>query len=150
SFMRISKLALALCIGGALAASSAFANSLNAGPDSELVPSGKGFGIVNNSQAHENANPHHGGGGSGNGTSYHGGPVMLGVPNIYFIWYGQSNWPTSSASSILTNFAQNDGGSPYYNINTTYYNGSNTHLSNATHFSGSKTHSETYGTSLSD
>src|SRR5258706_7004702 len=146
--MRFSKLALALCIGSIFIAESAFANSLNAGPGAELVPSGKGYGIQGNSQAHEYANPHKGGG--GNGISYHGGPVMTGTPNIYFIWYGNTGWPTSSANSILTNFAQSDGGSPYYNINTTYYNGSNVHLSNAAHFAGSQARSETYGSSLSD
>src|SRR5690348_4549650 len=24
----------------------------------------------------------------GNGISYHGGPLMLGTPNIHYIWYG--------------------------------------------------------------
>jgi hypothetical protein len=146
--MRFSKLALALCIGSAFAASSAFASSVNAGPGAELVPSGKGFGVVDNSQAHQNSNPHHGGG--GNGISYHGGPVILGTTNVHFIWYGTSSWPTSSANSILTNFAQYDGGSSYFNINTTYYDGSNNHVSNSVHYSGAVNHSESYGTSLSD
>src|SRR4249920_853723 len=62
------------------------------------------------------------GGGGANGINYHGGPVILGTTNIHYIWYG--NWSGNSAQTILTDFAQNIGGSPYFNINTTYYNGS--------------------------
>jgi hypothetical protein len=56
-----------------------------------------------------------------NGVEYHGGPV-LNKPsgtNVYFIWYG--NWSGDSSKLILTDFAQRIGGSPYFNINTTYY-----------------------------
>src|SRR5689334_12070375 len=53
---------------------------------------------------------------------YHGGPVMLGTPNVYYIWYG--DWSVSpGAMSILTDLASSIGGSLYFNINTTYYNG---------------------------
>jgi hypothetical protein len=146
--MRISKLALALCIGGTLFASSAFAGTPR-GANSELLgPSGKGWGVPA-TEANGNAKPVHGGGG-GNGISYHGGPVILGTTNVHFIWYGQSNWPNSTQKSILENYPSSVGGSGYFNINTTYYNGSNTHVSNSVHFSGSVAHSETYGTSLSD
>src|SRR5262249_23105367 len=72
-----------------------------------------------------------------NGISYHGGPVMLGTNHIYYIWYG--NWAGNSATTILTDLAQNLGGSPYFNINTTYYNGANTHVSNAVTYAGSTT-----------
>src|SRR5437867_5586989 len=61
----------------------------------------------------------------GNGIFYHGGPLLLGTPNIYYVWYG--NWGGNSAPTILEDFARHIGPSPYYNINTTYYNGSNTH-----------------------
>lgn len=57
-----------------------------------------------------------------NGISYHGGPIMAGTVNVYIIWYG--NWTTSSNASlkqtIITDFLTSVGGSPYYNINTTY------------------------------
>ena len=55
-----------------------------------------------------------------NGITYHGGPLMTAGPNVYYIWYG--NWG-STDQSILTNLAQSIGGSPYFNINTTYTNG---------------------------
>src|SRR5215468_294340 len=80
-----------------------------------------------NAKAHPgDANPHRGG---GNGISYHGGPLILGTTNVYYIWYG--NWSGNTATNILTDLAQNIGGSPYFNINTTYYNGSNVHVSNS-------------------
>ena len=83
-----------------------------------------------------------------NGILYHGGPVILGTTNVYYIWYG--NWSGNSATTILTNLGQNIGGSPYFNINTTYYNGSNTHVSNSVFYVGSTTDNYSRGKSLSD
>jgi hypothetical protein len=83
----------------------------------------------------------------GNGITYHGGPVILGTTNIHFIYYG--NW-TSTQRSILDNLASSIGGSPYFNINTTYYNGSNTHVSNSVHYAGSVNDNLSHGTALSD
>jgi hypothetical protein len=84
----------------------------------------------------------------GNGINYHGGPVILGTTNVYYIWYG--NWSGNTANSILTNLAQSMGGSPYFNINTTYYNGSNQHVSNSVHYVNSTTDNYSRGTALSD
>src|ERR1051326_8626504 len=86
--------------------------------------------------------------GGTNGISYHGGPVMLGTNHVYYIWYG--NWSGNSATSILTNLAQHMGGSPYFNINTTYYNGSNVHVSNSVQYLSSVNDNYSHGTSLSD
>lgn len=83
-----------------------------------------------------------------NGISYHGGPVMLGPTNIYYIWYG--NWSGNSATTILTDFANTIGGSPYYNINTTYYNGANTPVSNSVMYKDSITDNYSQGPNLSD
>jgi hypothetical protein len=49
--------------------------------------------------------------------AYHGGPVMGGTPNVYVIWYGA--WD-SNQKTIITDFLSSIGGSPYFNINTTY------------------------------
>ena len=61
---------------------------------------------------------------------YHAGPVMLGTNRVYFIMYG--NWSNQpNAEQIVTDFAVSLGGSPYFNINTTYHDSAGTPLSNA-------------------
>jgi hypothetical protein len=129
-----------------------------AADDDDLVPTGKGWG--------ERAQPvpgfvTHGNNGNangqsrrviGNGINYHGGPVILGTTNVYYIWYG--NWSSNTASSILTDLANAIGASPYFNINTTYYTtfftGSNQYVSNAVTYTGSTNDAYSYGTALSD
>jgi hypothetical protein len=103
-----------------------------------VLPNGRGF------LPHDQA----GGGGASAPIAYHGGPVMLGTINAYYIWYG--NWSGNSATTILADFASSLGGSPYFNINTTYYNGSGTHISNSVALAGTATDSYSRGTSLSD
>ena len=107
----------------------------------DVRPTGKGSGIANNY-----ARP--GSGGTSNGISYHGGPVMLGTVGVYYIWYG--NWSGNTAPTILSDLASNIGNSPYWNINTTYYDGSNTHLNNSVAYLGATTDNYSLGTSLSD
>ena len=115
--------------------------------DEELVPTGKGWGQrVPPGLAKQppgSAKPQ-----GSNGINYHGGPVMLGTTHAYYIWYG--NWSSDSTPSILTDFAQSIGGSAYYNINTTYYNGSNVRVSNAVSLAGTATDNYSQGTQLSD
>jgi hypothetical protein len=85
----------------------------------------------------------------GNGINYHGGPVMHGTVNVYFIWYG--NWGTeyTSASTIINAWAGAIGGSPYENINTTY--GDTTgNVSGQIHYGGFALDAGSQGTSLSD
>ncbi len=84
---------------------------------------------------------------TGNGIYYHGGPIMTGTTNVYYIWYG--NW-ASGSQSILLNLASNIGGSPYYNINTTYTNGSGGRISNSVNYVTSSTDNYSQGTSFGD
>ena len=84
----------------------------------------------------------------GNGITYHGGPVMTGTVDIYFIWYG--NWGSNTAKTILPDFMSHIGGSPYEHINTTYYNSANTHVSGNISYKSSYSTSAYLGTSLSD
>jgi hypothetical protein len=73
---------------------------------------------------------------------------MLGGTNVYYIWYG--NWSGNSATTILTNLANGLGGSPYFNINTTYYDGSNNHVMNAVNYMGMTSDAYSQGKALSD
>src|ERR1044071_5279981 len=77
---------------------------------------------------------------TGNGINYNGGPGMHGTINVYYIWYG--NWGGTSgdhAMTVLQNLASNIGGSPYFNINTTYSDSTGTAVSNSVNFAGSTT-----------
>jgi len=114
---------------------------LNHGSDFDKKPDGKG--AVPKGEAKP------GGGAAGNGIFYHGGPIMTSTAKMYYIWYG--NWAGNSAVSILNDFAGNIGGSSYYNINTTYKNGSNVAVPNSVTLAGSTTVlGYPRGTSLSD
>src|SRR5258706_9595452 len=94
-----------------------------------------------NKEAHpNNAKPQR-----GNGINYHGGAVILGGPNVYYIWYG--NWSGNSATSILTDFAGHIGGWPYFNINTTYYDGAGTDVSNIVLYKGQTIENYSHSTS---
>lgn len=116
----------------------------------ELNPDGKGHHVkdFNGNENNGQAKPSGGGHSSGTGINYHGGPVMLGTVNAYYIWYG--NWSGNSATNILTDFASNIGGSSYEAINATYFDGSNNHVSGNVHYAGSTTDSYSQGTSLTD
>jgi hypothetical protein len=83
-----------------------------------------------------------------NGIDYHGGPVMLGTTNIYYIWYG--NWTNNSGVQILTDFAKNVGGALYFNVNTTYFDSAGNRVSNSVRYAGSTNDNYSRGTVLSD
>lgn len=87
-----------------------------------------------------------------NGITYHGGPVMVGTNNhIYYIFYGDSWINKPNAKNTLINLAGHIGGTPWYNIQSTYYNGVNVKISNIVHFVNNiSTSDSTYGKSLTD
>lgn len=89
-----------------------------------------------------------GGGARTTGISYHGGPIMTGNNTVYFIWYG--NWSGNSATTLLPNQIIGENGSPYYNINTSYYNGAGTHISNSLTMGAQVNDSYSQGTALTD
>jgi hypothetical protein len=144
--MALAALSMVAC-GGPVDQTGADSSALKeeSGVTPDVQPNGKGGGIVNQwARAGSGGSKHTG----SNGISAHGGPVMTGTVNVYYIWYG--NWAGNSATTILTSFAQNIGGSAYEHINTTYYNPSNVHVSGAINFAGSTTDNYSQGTALSD
>ncbi len=129
------------------------------GNNLDWTPTGQGHGKPDNNAPHR-SEPNNPGNGNaritgriptptatGYGIYYHGGPVMGGTTNVYYIWYG--NWSGDTAPAILENLAQNIGGSPYFNINTTYST-SATQIVNSVAYKGSTTDNYSQGTTLSD
>jgi len=119
--------------------------------DPDLAPKGKGIGTVyRHGEPSDRPGPartqHNSL--SGNGIFYHGGPILLGSSNIHYVWYG--NWTGNTATTILPDFAQNIGGSPYFNINTTYTNGAGTAVSNSCSLATQANDSYSRGKNLSD
>lgn len=108
----------------------------------DLKPTGKGWGefVAHAPRAKVR----------GNGISYHGGPLLKSTAgtNAYYIWYG--NWSGNTATTILTDFANNIGPSAYFNINTTYYDGSNVHVTNKVNYSGSTNDNYSQGSAFGD
>ena len=94
---------------------------------SHLTPSGKGWG-AEDENGPEEQKPISDAVVTGNGISYHGGPVMKANPvPVYFIWYGNwTNGPHASDSQTTINLLNSlfssggIGGSGYERINTTY------------------------------
>jgi hypothetical protein len=78
----------------------------------------------------------------------HGGPVMTGTTNVYYIWYG--NWAGNSATSILTDLAKSIGGSTYWAINTQYPDNNGNRPANSVVFAGSTSDSYSKGKSLAE
>jgi hypothetical protein len=142
--MNTRSLAVVLAVSS-LTAASAGAQVIMSNANGDLAPTGKGWG---EHHAQGTANPNGNARPSSNGIGYHGGPIMLGTTHIYYIWYG--NWGGNSAVNILTDLAGSIGGSPYFNINTTYTNGSGGRVSNSVAYSGSTTDNYSRGTGLTD
>jgi len=96
--------------------------------DEHLRPTGKGWGELDPTgltaaQAAKFARV------STNGIYYHGGPVILNTVNMYYIWYGAWNFTNDNTNTILNTFGNYIGGTPYFNINTTYYDSNNSAVS---------------------
>jgi hypothetical protein len=116
--------------------------------DEHLKPNGKGWGELDPSRETER-NAAKFATSSSNGINYHGGPVMTGTPNLYYIWYG--NWTGDpNAQTLLQTFGSSIGGSPYFNINTTYYDSHGTHVSGSVHYLSGISDNYSQGTALSD
>ena len=146
---RFVAFAATLLLGGVLIPSAGLAeNELNPDANKDHHPNGRGN--RNRETPPPGQSGTGGAGGTGNGINYHGGPVMHGTVNVYFIWYG--DWSgDAKANSILTDWANSIGGSPYENINTTYGDTTgNVSGAIALGLKSTSMASSTFGTSLSD
>jgi hypothetical protein len=136
---------LSLLVAGLMFAAASQAGTVNMTSGSQMKPTGKGFGELDSTAMQASA----GAARSGTNTlSLHTGNPMTGTIHAYYIWYGTA-WDTSS-KNLLATLGSNIGGSPYFNINSTYYNHSNVHVSNSVTLSGQTSVGYTYGTNLSD
>lgn len=98
------------------------------------------------------------------GIIYHGGPLFTAPTRVVAIyWSGStiynggpapgSQGNGSQDGSIVGQFLRSLGGSPYFNINSTYFDGSGTHVQNSvayTAFWASNTNAPTSGQTISD
>jgi hypothetical protein len=85
------------------------------------------------------------GGGGGTGIFFHGGPVLVLGTNVAAVYWAASpiyNGGPAAGShgagsgdvSLIGFFLRNLGGSPYFNINSTYTNGSGTAIANVVNY----------------
>jgi hypothetical protein len=82
---------------------------------------------------------------SGTGIYYHGGPLLTAATNVAAVFWASgtiySGGPTAGSTgtglqdgSLVGYFLNHLGGSAYFNINTTYYDGSNTYVKNVVNY----------------
>jgi hypothetical protein len=132
----------------ALASTVAMAGAVRPDAGGQMVPSGKGFGVhaetdtvLDEAQAAAAA---------AGQIVYHNGPVMTNANgvNVYVIWYG--NWSGNSGTTIVPDFLNSLGGSPYFGINTTYHDAANVFIPNKVNLKNQTNDNYSQGTSLTD
>jgi hypothetical protein len=139
---------LGLLLAGCIYSLAIQAAPVKEGPDALFKPTGKGVGELDVTSMSDRARAAVYGARRTTNLTYQGGPVMVAPTNIYYIWYG-SQWDSAS-KTVLNTFASSVGGSPYFNINTNYYNAAGTHVVNSVALAGSTINTGTLGTSLTD
>lgn len=122
-------------------------------PEAVYKPTGRGHGEIdeqataagksNSGQAQFSAAK----AAASNGITYHGGSVMTANTNVYYIWYG--TW-TTTQKNILIALAQGLGGTPIYNINTTYKNSAGVGVKNVVTLAAQSSDNYSLGKSLTD
>jgi hypothetical protein len=134
----------------ALAATMASAGTVRPSEDAQMVPSGKGFAVRADDDAVVQLDAAQTEAAAAGQIVYHGGPVMTNKKGVhaYIIWYG--NWSGNTATQIVPDFLNNLGGSPYFNINTTYYDSNNKKISGKVVLKGQVNDNYSQGTALSD
>jgi hypothetical protein len=112
----------------ALAATVATAGTVRPSAGAQMVPTGKGFAVQADSDTVVSLDAAQVQAGAAGTIVYHGGPVMTSTRgiNVYVIWYG--NWSGNTGTQIVPDFLNSIGNSPYFDINTTYYDANNVHI----------------------
>ena len=77
----------------------AHAGAVKTEDDTQYKPTGKGQGEIDNMPGAKGRNQAAAAATGKNGMVYHGGPLILGTTNVYYIWYG--DWTGNSATTIL-------------------------------------------------
>jgi Phosphate-induced protein 1 conserved region len=144
-----------LCLVTILSCAIFSASAQTARNATHLVPNGKGWGEIIPGQQPPGAGAVKKGP-TTNNIYYHGGPVMTGTVNLYFIWYGNFVSGPAKSDSLTTQdlladlFGQGGlGGTPYARINTTYNDKGHAVTGNFA-LTESVFDYYSYGTSLSD
>jgi hypothetical protein len=115
----------------------------------DTAPTGRGIGtILRRAPSGDRQGPDTDARVLGHGIQYHGGPIITGTKNVYYIWYG--NWSGNTALSILPTLATGLNGSPYFNINTTYTDSHGGVVSNSVALAGQTFDNYSQGKNLSD
>ncbi|TDK67250.1 hypothetical protein E2I14_05680 [Sapientia aquatica] len=140
------------CIALSLAIASSFAHAAQIKVDEDTVfkPTGKGFGAVDN-DATERAKRSAAKAARVSRTQivYHGGPVMTNPTKLYYIWYG--NWSSyTKAQQILVAFGSGIGGTPAFNVNTSYTSAAGAKVVNNVQLAGQYSDNYSKGKALSD
>lgn len=86
---------------------------------------------------------------------YHNGPIMSGAADVFLIWYGCwddncgfGGSTNTMTQAILSDFVSNVGGSPYFQINAMYENGSGQRPSGALFYAGASFDRYSHGLEL--
>jgi phosphate-induced protein 1 len=86
-----------------------------------------------------------GGKGGGTGIVYHGGPILQSTKVVAIYWSQSAIYLGGPASgtgtgsqdgSLVGFFLRSLGGSPYFNINSTYFDGNGVHVNNSIAYTG--------------
>jgi hypothetical protein len=142
---------LGLLMASLVVAATSYAGPVQVNGNSQYRPTGKGFGELDNVASAQSDGKAGGVQNTGGiqGLSLHtGNPMVASTNHIYYIWYGTA-WDTAS-KNLLATLGNNIGGSPYFNINSTYYDHSNVHVKNSVTLAGQASTGYTYGTNLTD